>query len=74
MNLDPVRPLAVSASELADYRHKFKLLEEGQAKHTEDLTKAWGYIMADEAAEDVAHRAINERWGGNRVSAHCARI
>ena len=24
--------------------------------------------------EDVAHRAINERWGSNRVSVHCARI
>ena len=52
------------ASELADYRHKFKLLEEGQAKHTEDLTKAWGYIMADEAAEDVVNTAFDGQEGG----------
>ena len=24
--------------------------------------------------EEIAHRAINERWGANRVSVHCARI
>ncbi len=33
--------------------------QEGQAKHTEDLTKAWGYIMADEAAEDVVNTAFD---------------
>jgi len=81
------------ASELADYRHKFTMLEvgltqllsihlllccnsplivsccdqEGQAKHTEDLTKAWGYIMADEAAEDVVNTAFDGQKDGEEV-------
>ena len=77
------------ASELADYRHKFKvrfnsifysiyvgvirhifcdqMLEEGQAKQTEDLTKAWGYIMADEAAEDVVNTAFDGQEEGEEV-------
>ena len=39
-------------------------------------TRRW---MDDESlmsvlTEEVAHRAINERWGANRIAVHCARI
>ena len=49
--------------ELRAIKQKFKLMEQQQAKHTEDLGKAWGYIMADEAAEDVANSAgVDGEW------------
>jgi hypothetical protein len=31
-------------------------------------------VIMSQLTEEVAHRAINERWGTNRVSVHCASI
>jgi hypothetical protein len=49
--------------ELRAIKQKFMLMEKAQAKHTEDIGKAWGYIMADEAAEDVAGMVDDDEWG-----------
>ena len=49
--------------ELRAIKQKFQLMEKEQAKHTEDIGKAWGYIMADEAAEDVANSGALDEWG-----------